>query len=71
LSGQLHALTTWTPVQELQCILNRRLGGPQSGPGHIREDKKCPGPGGNQTSDCPAHSLVTGRGIHLHLVLCL
>jgi len=43
-----------------------RLGGPQSGSGHFREDKKCPGPGGDQTSDCPAHSLVRGRGIHVH-----
>jgi len=45
--------------------------GPRVGLDISEKEKKCPGPIGNQNSDCPAYSQVRGRGIHLHLVLSL
>jgi len=44
-SGQLHTLATLYPEENPQYPLKRRLGGPQSQPGHGGKENHC---GGNR-----------------------
>jgi hypothetical protein len=58
-SCHLYAPAVSPPGKELQVLLDRRLGGPQSRYGRVNEEKKIPVPARIRTVGRPARSLAT------------